>query len=121
MDRDEWKKSFLKRLIRFSSEIIKFANTLPKTPAGFAIASQIIRSATSVGANVNEAQDASSTKDFLNKMMIALREARETFYWLEVIDSSSLNSSGELSKLNVEANEIIAILVSITKKIKSTK
>lgn len=67
MDRNQWKKEFMKRLISFSSDTIKLSNLFPKTPAGFALASQIVRSATSIGANVYEAQDASSSKDFRQK------------------------------------------------------
>ena len=94
------------------------ANKLPKTPAGFAIAKQIIRSGTSVGANFVESQDASSAKDFIQKLSISLREARETFYWLKVIEKSGLLSSIEINKDLDECNQVIAILV---KSIKSSK
>lgn len=117
-ERKAWKSKFLKRLITFSSDVIKLANLFPRTPVGFAIASQLVRSATSIGANVNEAQDASSAKDFIQKMLISLREARETYYWLEVIESSNLLSQEELTKLKSEANELVSIIVSIIKKLK---
>ncbi|EKD64956.1 MAG: hypothetical protein ACD_50C00232G0005, partial [uncultured bacterium] len=70
------------RCFNFGVDIVRLANKLPKTPAGFAIASQIIRSGTSVGANVVEAQDAISKKEFIRMMFISLKECRETLYWL---------------------------------------
>lgn len=121
MTNSYWKTKFQNRLLLFSSSVIKLTNQLPKTPAGYAIASQLVRSACSVGANFIEAQDASSTKDFYNRLQISLREARETLYWIQVIEVSSLISSSELTKLKNEANEIIAILVSISKKMKAKK
>jgi four helix bundle protein len=114
----EWKKLFLERLLKFSVRIILMANKLPKTPAGFAIANQIIRSGTSVGANVEEAQDASSTKDFIQKLSISLREAKETRYWLKVvIEAKLLDNSGVEKELN-ECEQLIAMLIS---SIKSSK
>lgn len=91
---DEWKRKFLERLLQFSVRIVLLTNLLPKTPAGFAIASQLIRAGTSVGANVQEAQDASSIRDFIQKLSISLREAKETRYWLEIINRTNLLSEG---------------------------
>lgn len=119
MLKNAWRDEFLERLTNFSSEVILLTNKLPRTPAGYALASQIIRSGTSIGANVHEAQDASSKKDFRQRMLISLREARETIYWIKVIELSNLLSKKELTKLKDEANEIVAILVSIVKKIKT--
>lgn len=73
------------RSLAFSIEVIKFVNLLPRTLAGKVVGSQIIRSGTSIGSNVQEAQDASSKKDFIQKLSISLREAKETRYWLDVI------------------------------------
>ncbi|MBI1919216.1 four helix bundle protein [Candidatus Microgenomates bacterium] len=108
----EWKKLFLKRLLRFAVSIVKLANELPKTPAGFAISSQVIKAGTSVGANVEEAQDASSSRDFVQKLSISLREARETHYWLEVIKMAELLPSNNVKDEQAECSEIIAILTS---------
>ncbi len=114
----EWKRLFLERLLKFAVEIIKVANKLPKTPAGFAIASQLIKAGTSIGANAEEAQDASSLKDFIQKLSISLREAKETRYWLKVIEASGLLPSSELRNNIRECQEIVAILIS---SIKSSK
>lgn len=114
----QWKRLFLDRLLQFSVAIIKLASKLPKTPAGFAIATQLIKAGTSVGANTEEAQDASSLKDFIQKLSIALREAKEARYWLKVIQASRILSSDEVVKEITECEEIIAIL---TSSIKSSK
>jgi len=114
----QWKRVFLERLLKFAVAIIKLASKLPKTSAGFAIATQLIKSGTSIGANTEEAQDASSLKDFIQKLNIALREAKETRYWLKVIEASELLSSDEVKKEIIECGEIIAIL---TSSIKSSK
>jgi four helix bundle protein len=117
MNNSEWKKLFLERLLRFSVRIVLYANMLPKTPAGFAIAAQVVKSGTSIGANFSEAQDASSLKDFIQKLSISLREARETYYWLRVINETGLLSQSD--KDMDECNEIIAVLTSIIKSSKS--
>lgn len=110
--------NFRERLITFAVRIIALANKLPKTPAGFAIAGQVIRSGTSIGANSQEAQDAVSRNDFLNKISISLKEARETGYWLEVIKRSEILGENIVVPEILECNEIIAMLV---KSVKTTK
>ena len=111
----EWKDEFAERLLQFSVRIIKLANLLPKTPAGFAIASQLIKAATSIGANFIEAQDASSARDFVQKLSISLREAREAIYWLRVILRAGLLPSDLVQAEIQECDEIIAILISSVK------
>lgn len=116
---NEWKKKFLERLLTFAVRIVRLVGKLPKTPAGFAIASQLIKSGTSVGANTEEAQDASSGRDFIQKLSIALREAKETRYWLKVVSVSDLLSEVEIKQELIECEEIIAILTSSIKSIKA--
>ena len=79
---------------------------------------QIIRSGTSIGANVREAQSAQSDRDFLHKLEIALKEARETEYWLIILVQADLIKEQRIKLLRQECEEIIKILVVITKKIK---
>ncbi len=81
------------------------------------ISKQLLRSATSIGANINEAQAASSKKDFLNKMIIASKEARESDYWLKLLSQSKFVEMDYSIYLN-EVEEIIKILTAI---VKSTK
>lgn len=113
------KVELLDRLLKFSVSIIILASKLPKTPAGYAIANQIIRSACSVGANCEEAQNALSSKDFLHSINISLKEARETFYWLKVIKMSKLLEENVVNPELEECNQIVAILTASVKSIKS--
>lgn len=99
-------KSFdlAKLIIRLHGEVVEKKH--------FQMASQMIRSGTSVGANVREAQRAQSKKDFHHKMKIALKEAEETQYWLELINSEICPIDERLMGLS---DEVIRLLVSITK------
>jgi len=105
------------RTFEFAVEIVNFAHKLPKTPAGFRIGGQITGSGTSIGANVQEAQNASSKKDFINKMNISLREARETLYWLRIINETKISDVSDALLLESEA--IIKILTTIIKNSKA--
>jgi four helix bundle protein len=116
--KQKWRYEFSNRLLKFSVTIILLADKLPKTPAGFAIAQQIVRSGTSIGANFIEAQDASSLKDFIQKLSISLREARETEYWLKVCKDTPLLEKASVEIALSEGNEIIAILVDSIKSAK---
>ncbi len=113
------KEDLLERVFNFGVRIIKLVNKLPKTPTGIKIASQLVRSATSVGANTQEAQDASSKPDFISKMSIALREAKESKFWLRIIWKSELLPAEEISPEFKEADELCAIYSTIVKKAKS--
>lgn len=106
------------RTLKFSVLIIKLVGLLPKNAAGFAIASQLVRSGTSVGANIEEAQDAASRKDFIHCLTISLKEARETQYWLKIIDQSELVSRSKLDETLQEVTELIKILTTIVKRSK---
>jgi four helix bundle protein len=105
------------RTFSFGVKIVKLASKLPKNSSGFAISSQIVRSGTSVGANVEEAQNASSKKEFIRGITIALKEARETHYWLRIIMESGLVERG-LQPLLDENLEIVKILTSSVKNAK---
>lgn len=100
-----------KRTFEFARQIIRFSRIL-KDNREFEIASQILRSGTSIGASVREAQRGVSKKDFKNKLGIALKEADETEYWLQLTD---LEISTVPSHLLKEVDEIIRMLVSIIK------
>ena len=81
----------------------------------YIISKQVIRSGTSIGANVEEAIAAQSRKDFISKMSIASKEARETNYWLRLIRDSNLCDGLDLAILIRNSEEIIKILTSIVK------
>lgn len=108
-----------KRSVDFAVLIVRLSALLPRNAAGFAIAGQIVRSGTSVGANIEEAQDAASKKDFIHCLVIALKEARETEYWLEVIKQSKILENPVLDSALQEVEELIKILTTIVKKLKA--
>ena len=93
----------------FSLRIIRLADAVPPTKSGEAIARQIIRSGTSVGANYRSACKAKSDRDFLNKMVIIEEEADETQYWLELLQESGLMKSELVESLLQESKELTAI------------
>lgn len=111
-------KDICERTLNFGVRIINLVNSLPKTSVGNALSNQIVRSGTSVGANVEEAQDALSKKDFIHSMTIALKEARETNYWLKIISKAGLISDSRLKNITDENIELIKILTTIVKKAK---
>ncbi len=75
-----------KRSLNFATKISSFYIEL-KNKKLYEIASQLFRSGTSIGANIAESKDSVSKKDFINKLSISLKEARETYYWLEILRS----------------------------------
>ncbi len=83
---------------------------------GRTIGWQLIRSGTSVGANIEEGQGGQSRADFVSKYSIARKEARETLYWLRLLTAAKIVSEDQLRSLMSECNEIIAILTTIIKK-----
>jgi len=113
------------RTLEFGVKILKFADKLPRTIAGSVLAKQLIRSGTSIGANMEEADGAASKNDFINKVTIARKEARETRYWLELISKAELihnkSNQEELVALIQEAYELMKILSSIINKAKEKK
>ena len=118
MKNEELKLHIKDRAFNFSVRIVKMARTMSKDPAGYALASQIARSGTSVGANIEEAQGALSKKDFIHSMQIALKEARETFYWIKVIRGAGLLSISRTELIFKESTEILKILTTIVKNAK---
>jgi len=98
----------------FALRVIKFYQLL-KQEKFFEISAQLIRSATSIGANVEEALAGQSRKDFIAKMSIASKEARETHYWLRLIRDSSLTSKDNVEKLVADSEELVKMLTSIVK------
>jgi four helix bundle protein len=103
------------RLFKFSISIVNEYRKLPISNEYTVISHQILKSATSIGANFEEAQAAVSKADFANKVAISLKEAKETNYWIRIIIAIS-NVKGEWIKLEKESSEIIKILASIYNK-----
>lgn len=101
----------------FAIQIISFYHSLTEKKE-FDIGRQILRSGTSIGANVRESQNAQSTADFISKLSIALKEADETAYWIEIIQESGIACGEKTSQLYDSCKELIKLLVTIIKKAK---
>ncbi|HCN84618.1 MAG TPA: four helix bundle protein [Sphingobacteriaceae bacterium] len=111
MDKIELKK----RTKKFAVDIIVFLGQLPYTKATDIISKQLLRSATSVGANYRSACRGKSAADFINKIIIVEEEADESVYWLELLEEASLVNVELTYPLKKEANELTAIFTSIGK------
>ncbi|MHA1331162.1 MAG: four helix bundle protein [Candidatus Hodarchaeales archaeon] len=103
------------RTFQFSLEIIRLISKMPKNIVGYEVGRQLIRSGTSIGANVEEATGARTKKEFINIMNISRREARETKYWLRILKDTELISDQKIVTLIDEAEELIKILTVIIK------
>ncbi|MCF6314506.1 MAG: four helix bundle protein [Verrucomicrobiales bacterium] len=94
------------RLCRFLDEQDRVSRTL---------ANQLLRSGTSIGANIEEAQAGQSKADFVAKMSISRKEARETLYWLRLLKAADIVAADKLTDITKEADELVCILTSIVK------
>ena len=104
------------RTFEFAIRIVMLCQYLDEKPGVKRILfNQLLRSGTSVGANIEEAQAGQSRADFLSKMSIASKEARETLYWLKLLEKAELIAGDRLQDLKQEADEIVRILTSIVK------
>lgn len=105
------------RLAVFGERVIVLCKSLPNDAITKPLVNQIVRSATSIGANYLEANNASSKKDFRNKLYIAKKEAQETKHWLRMIKASCPDKANDLRVLWQENHEICLILQSIANKV----
>ena len=100
---------------QFAVRIIRLYQHLTENGREFVLSKQILRSGTSIGANVREAIQAQSRKDFIAKMQIALKEASETEYWLELLHETDYLSDKEFESIAADCTSINKILTSIVK------
>ncbi len=108
-----------KRIFNFAASVLRFLKTIKYNRLNEVLIHQLAKSATSIGANYEEAQGASSRNDFLAKLAIAHREARETNYWLRLFAASEIDHSDKLMQLTGESIEIRNILGSIVGKVRN--
>lgn len=97
----------------FALRIVRLHKFLENNDCPKSIANQLLRSGTSIGANVEEAIGAQSKKDFIFKMTIALKESRETFYWLRLLRDSDSLSREKIGEIIDESEQIIKIISKI--------
>jgi four helix bundle protein len=106
------------RTLAFAKDIIEFVNILPKTVANIEITKQVIRSSGSVGSNYIEANEALSKKDFTMRVKICRKEAKESRYWLRLIEARGEDAENRRQSLINEATELMKIFGSIVEKAK---
>ena len=106
------------RTKRFALSVIKLVGLLPRGMASDILARQLLRSATSIGANYREANRGVSRADFANKIGTVHKEAAETQYWLELLIESGIARNQAASQALQEATELLAIFTAIGKKLK---
>lgn len=99
----------LERVSRFGEDIIDFCRSLNQDSITKPLINQLIRSGTSIGANYHEANECNSKKDFINKIAISKKEAKETIHWLRMIAKASPEKKAETEKLSKETHEFVLI------------
>ena len=115
MDANELKQ----RTKQFSLRVIKLVDALPATRSTNVIGNQLLRAGTSVGANYRAALRGRSRPDFIAKLGIAIEEADESLYWMELLAEAELMTPERLNPLMQEANELISILTTTVKTARS--
>ena len=111
-------KDLEQRTKRFALAVIRFVATLPRTRDAEILGRQLLRAATSIGANYREANRGVSRADFANKIGTVQKEAAETQYWIELLIESGISMNADAPDLHNESSELLAIFVAIGKKMK---
>jgi four helix bundle protein len=107
------KRDIYDRVYKFVLEVLEAVKIIPKTPENLVLIKQVVKSSTSIGANVIEADGAETKKEFIYKYSISKREAKETHYWLSLISDHNPKLKERFKPLVVECGEIIAIVSTI--------
>ncbi len=97
----------------FALEIVKLYKILVSEHKEFVLSKQLLRSGTSIGANINEVMSSESKKDFIHKLAIAQKEVRETAYWINLLKDSSYIELENYNQMNQKCNELLKIISSI--------
>lgn len=108
----------LKKAESYAIRVVKMYQYLVNVKHETTLSRQVLRSGTSIGANVAESRRAQSTADFVSKLSIALKEAEETGYWLKTLCGGGYLSEEEFSSMNADNEELIRIMVSSIKTVK---
>ena len=106
------------RTLKFAKDVIKFVKNLPRTIANIEILKQLVRASGSVGANYIEANEALSKKDFIMRVKICRKEAKESRYWLKLIEVNGEGAEKQRQLLIQEATELMKIFGAILEKAK---
>lgn len=103
----------------FALRVVKLAKFLQEEKREFVLSKQVLRSGTAVGALVREAEHAESKPDFAHKMNVALKEANETLYWLDLLHQSGYFSDESFESIRNDSEELLKLLASIVKTTKA--
>jgi len=103
---------------QFAVRIVKLCKYLREEKKEYILTKQLLRSGTSIGANIVEAQQAQSKSDFVHKMSIALKEAAETAYWLRLLNATDYLSDKEMQSIAPECAELEKLLTAIIKRVR---
>ena len=115
-------KEIHERAFNFACRVIRLHRALTrKRGTDRVAANQLLRSGTGIGSNLEEAEAAQSRPDFISKLRISLKEARESHYWLRLIEATAMLPPPRVRPLVEEANEIVSILTTIVKKASNPK
>ena len=113
MNQDVQEKSF-----KFAVRVVKLCKILREEQKEFIMTKQLLRSGTSVGANITEAQQAQSKSDFVHKMSVALKEAAETNYWLRLLHATDYLNDKAMKSMIMDCSELEKLLTAIIKSAK---
>ena len=114
------KKNVIKgKSFDFALRIVKLYQYLIDSKKEFVLSKQLLKSGTSIGAMIRESEHAESKSDFIHKLSIALKEANETEYWVQLLHKSSYISEKEFNSINSDLTELLKLLTSIIKTSKS--
>ncbi len=117
----DWKKKenpIRDKSYAFALEVVKLSKVLQDESKEFVLSKQILRSGTSIGAQIREAEHAQSRADFIHKMSIALKEANETEYWVDILHDSGFMDESMYKIYHDQISEILRMLISIVKSAK---
>lgn len=118
MENPSGKNELEQRTLSFAVAVIRLFSALPRNDVTSVVGRQLLRSATSIGANYREANRAESRDDFVLKTALAQKEAAETDYWLEICRQSKIGEAKQVTALATEARELLAIFTTINRKAK---
>ncbi len=116
---NSFKKQFKKRCFNFSLRVLEIAEILRKKQKNWILVDQLIRSATSIGANIVEGGNSTSRKEFINYFQIALKSTSETLYWLSLVKQTNIEYENKINILITECLEIKKIISTIILNTKS--
>lgn len=105
----------------FAVRVVNLYKYLCSEKKEYVLSKQLLRSGTSIGANISEAQDAQSRNDFISKLSISLKEAKESRYWIDLLKETDFLTKQEAGSLLEDLTEVIKLLTSIIKSTKQAK